>query len=533
MESNHNGNLQYRNPIVRARVLAQKEKEESREREAAEARELAAQRRIESCRERFFQLLGNLVALFERLKGLGKSLADKVEEIEFRRPPLPSRADLVTIQHKALVLFVLALIFVVGSGLLIYYAIDLLGHIPKAMRIAVAVLFALAAASGFHTYIRSSYPPGDDGRPKLSRRFVVVLLVVTIVSTLSVAFLRLLKDYVQLKQGMGHLTNSDFASAMLLLAYALGMLQIFLGLLLDVMAAVCSSFASGMYAFYRASLQVHNEHQAILDETKAVEEDVARTKVQMADVAAQVGPSIWQEWLKGRDAVVAVMIWLIMACGNLLVAQPKTSVAIVDETASTTSPRACANHEYVGEVIKHLKPGDELSVVAVNDASFAKPEIFLHGRIPRDDHPLQFASNVARNNLARRWQTLSDSLIIRTKISDVFGSICLGSLLLQDKAGERWMIVTSDFRNSTAILNIETMPEIPIEAYMAQLRQHQLVPDLAGVKVAVLGVHTEGVTLRYHTSLRLFIRAYFQAARAQLVAVRTDLSWVPFDAQGH
>lgn len=180
MFTDNGGLAGYQNPMVRAKVLAQKEETERQMREAAAARELAAQRRLESCRERFFKLLEHLATLVKRLEGLGKSLKSKTEEIEIRRPPLPPSADLVTIQHKAMVLAGLALVFVIASGLLIYYAIDLLGHIPRGMRTAVAVLFALAAAGGFHTYIRSSYPSGEDGRPQLSRRFVVVLLVVCI-----------------------------------------------------------------------------------------------------------------------------------------------------------------------------------------------------------------------------------------------------------------------------------------------------------------------------------------------------------------
>ena len=244
----------------------------------------------------------------------------------------------------------------------------------------------------------------------------------------------------------------------------------------------------------------------------------------------------------GGSALVAFIIqvsvrWLVgfgviglSACADHVwqARLPKDIKVIVDVTRSTPPAQALQYYGFVRNLIDRLEDQDRVVALAITESSFARPCILLEGTIPTDDRDLKPRVLAARDSLAKQWGAIADSLVPRYQASDVFGAIEYASMLFRGAASTPWLIILSDFRNSTPTLNVEIMEAIDVEHALAQLQNAGSIPNLRGVRVAVLGLHTDGKSVRYHESMESFVLEYFKAAQADLVTIRVDLNWQPF-----
>jgi hypothetical protein len=111
--------------------------------------------------------------------------------------------------------------------------------------------------------------------------------------------------------------------------------------------------------------------------------------------------------------------------------------------------------------------------------------------------------------LAKKWDGLKISA--DSKCTDIFGAIVLASTLF-GKNQQRRLIIFSDMRHNTAYLDLETPASI--KKGLIDGVQKNRIPDLGGVEVYVLGVHSFGKTPQYYQSLREFWWQYFGRANA-------------------
>jgi hypothetical protein len=135
----------------------------------------------------------------------------------------------------------------------------------------------------------------------------------------------------------------------------------------------------------------------------------------------------------------------------------------------------------------------------------------------------------ARENLIESWRKQLAIATPRRKQSDIVGAICYASLLNRSKHLEKWLVLLSDMRNATPLLDLENVAEIDDEESLSRIRKVGLMPDLSGFHVVVLGAHTLGISsLAYYKSLEAFWQAFFDAAHAELITFQPDRSWAPF-----
>lgn len=230
---------------------------------------------------------------------------------------------------------------------------------------------------------------------------------------------------------------------------------------------------------------------------------------------------------------VALVIWLVAAFAVIGLAAcsengsqaglSKNVKIIVDVTKSTPPAQARQYYRFVRNLIDRLEAQDRVTVLAITESSFSRPRILLEGSIPTDDRELKPRVLAARDSLAKQWSAIADSLVPRYEVSDVLGAIEYASLLFKGVAGANWLIILSDYRNSTPGFNLEDMEAIEVESSLARLGSAGLIPNLRGVRVVVLGLHTEGKDMRYYESMEAFVRAYVGAAQAELVEIRADV----------
>src|SRR5207249_4878319 len=105
--------------------------------------------------------------------------------------------------------------------------------------------------------------------------------------------------------------------------------------------------------------------------------------------------------------------------------------------------------------------------------------------------------------------------------SDVFGALARAALEC-DSPGRPWrLVIFSDMRQVGRGVDLEHPGVVPARL-MAQVRSQGLVPQLRGVAVWALGVHTMEIDERQWQSLREFWTEYFRAAGAELKAFSPD-----------
>jgi hypothetical protein len=236
-------------------------------------------------------------------------------------------------------------------------------------------------------------------------------------------------------------------------------------------------------------------------------------------------------WLVALAVVIASPYFMASAFGGKPASPPRAVVVIKDLTSSTPGEQDSLNNAFIGTLLSQSSAGDEVYVTGITDASFSKPLVILHGTLPDDRHPLKPKLLAAQQSMLSEWKSKSRSSARPYKASDIIGAVYHASLLLRGKSSEKWLVILSDMRNSTKELDIENVPEIEREKSLSQLGAKGLIPNLAGVNVAILSVHTTGKAISpiYYQSLENFWRGFFEKAHAEVVAYQADASWPPFN----
>lgn len=226
--------------------------------------------------------------------------------------------------------------------------------------------------------------------------------------------------------------------------------------------------------------------------------------------------------------VLNIILFFDCAASNSTNVQPKFIVVLKDCSLSTPVVEDSLDNEFISSIIMKLDALDEIVVLAITSQSYAKPQVIVRGEIPQAQGPLKANVLAAREKLIQEWQERSASVGRKSHKSDIIGALSYAELLIQETEKEKWLIILSDLRNSAAPLNIEYVPQIPVEKTLAGLGKG-FIPDLSDVNIVLLGVHTDGVSPAYYKSLRLFWTRLVEMAHGRLVACRTDRSWQPFN----
>jgi hypothetical protein len=205
-------------------------------------------------------------------------------------------------------------------------------------------------------------------------------------------------------------------------------------------------------------------------------------------------------------------------------------VVLLDNSKSTPAHEDSLNKAFVRDFIGQLRFNDAIAVLLISEASFSNPQVVLEERLPYDDHPLQPDFLRERENLVSEWQQVARRLKLQAQKTDIVGALFFAQQILAQTQGQSWILFLSDMRQSSDVLNIENDKLIDVTRRLNEFESSGL-PDLDGVNIVCLGVHTHGrkITPAYYNSLIEFWQQAFGRMGARLVTFQPgrNLDWMP------
>lgn len=174
------------------------------------------------------------------------------------------------------------------------------------------------------------------------------------------------------------------------------------------------------------------------------------------------------------------------------------------------------NVDGVTQILASLPAGARVNVIGITNASFAMPYIILSGQLASD--PGYFHERLAngRAALVGAWRARSSRLAPRYPQTDVLGAVLLASDIFRHapQGSQKVLIVFSDMKQATRMLNIERLPVVRIKAALQRVENTQQLAALDGVQVYIEGADGAGETVAYWESLKEFWLAYFARSGA-------------------
>ncbi len=171
------------------------------------------------------------------------------------------------------------------------------------------------------------------------------------------------------------------------------------------------------------------------------------------------------------------------------------------------------NVESVAKLLASLPPGARVTVVKISEDSIRNPFTILSGRL--SDDPGYFGERLAagRNGLIRAWRDRMARLSPTARGTDILGTLHLASDIFKAAGGGRkTLILYSDMRNHTRVLDLERPKKLDVEAALRAVDGK--IADLAGVTVYVVGANGGGSDLRAWQLVKRFWMEYFTRAGA-------------------
>lgn len=229
------------------------------------------------------------------------------------------------------------------------------------------------------------------------------------------------------------------------------------------------------------------------------------------------------------QSVVPTLKWVAIGFLGLLFALVLVSLAMAEEdircitavaidlSTSTSAGEFDANLRAVEQLILGLSSATRVAIFPVNEASFSSVPLFV-SLSPSQPGRFREYQEVWQAGTIRAWRSVMGRLEPRAPGSDIIGTLGRVALEFEDfpKAEKRLMLL-SDMRQVGRGFNFEQTVGDPKRA-LERASRDGLVPKLTGVKVWVLGVHTEGVNERRWNELKAFWSEYFRRAGAELHA---------------
>jgi hypothetical protein len=209
--------------------------------------------------------------------------------------------------------------------------------------------------------------------------------------------------------------------------------------------------------------------------------------------------------------LVSVLI-LLGAAAAVFAEERHVNVVILDLSVSMASEEFAQNVQAVEGLIERLAPETRFVVLGVTEASFSGPPLFVQTS-PKNGGRFGEYLSAWRGKAIREWRLAAERLQPSAKGSDILGALARASTEFEEvPQASKTLILLSDMRHVGQGVNLEKGPVPPVRS----LEERGLVIRLPGVKVWMLGVHTDGIDAGQWRGLRVFWCQYFQKAGAEI-----------------
>jgi hypothetical protein len=216
-------------------------------------------------------------------------------------------------------------------------------------------------------------------------------------------------------------------------------------------------------------------------------------------------------------AFIAIMGVLGGFVATLALAADTVVVGVDRSTSSDVNTESNDNLAKVEEIIRtENTPGTRIVILGIIKDSFGSPTIF-DDAVPLESGRFGQRLEEWRLHAIKKWRVRKESLTPSENGSDIFGFLSRAALVFADDPnGKKRLIVLSDMRHFGQGYNFENMNGLA-KARIDELDAQGLVPKLQGVKVWILGAHTNGLSPAHWMKLKDFWTEYLKRSGAELM----------------
>lgn len=187
----------------------------------------------------------------------------------------------------------------------------------------------------------------------------------------------------------------------------------------------------------------------------------------------------------------------------------------LDSTGSTERDNL-ENQRAILRIIDSLKPCDEIQIMLITENTFSNPEFMLYETMP--SRAGYFNEEVRRKkiSLINEFRRKTEKLDIERPATSLIDGINMFAKMCREHADKRQVLVIfSDMRQFTKEIN-EDMIVQRGDKVLTQLKADNLVPDMRGIEVYVMGVSTANIKIRNWKKLEAFWKNFFCEAGGNL-----------------
>ena len=166
------------------------------------------------------------------------------------------------------------------------------------------------------------------------------------------------------------------------------------------------------------------------------------------------------------------------------------------------------NCNSVGQILVSLPERTEVRVYGIASDSWGSDTRYFTAWTPVKDR-MGINLNESRKTIGQKWRGMASKITAESNSTDLFGAFAsVSDFLSSSRCEEKSIVVLSDARHTSDIVNLNKLKVIDAEKTLELVRSNDMLLDLTDVSVWFYGVHSDDKKYSYWKSLENFWRKY-------------------------
>jgi len=214
---------------------------------------------------------------------------------------------------------------------------------------------------------------------------------------------------------------------------------------------------------------------------------------------------------------------------------PRVIVVFVDMSGSTNTARRTVYRKAFGKIYQNFQEGDRIVIGTITGRSFIDFKPVVDAEIPKQSvwvNRISFEQNLAKTKSNINKQV--EGLLSRKKgtpRTEILNSLNIADTIFHKEKRHKILVILSDMIQDSKEYNFERtkVTNNYISNIIRFRKKHNLVPNLAGVKVYVAGASADEA--RKFRSIEKFWNSYFKLSGADFSTHRYGHSLLEFEKE--
>ena len=186
-----------------------------------------------------------------------------------------------------------------------------------------------------------------------------------------------------------------------------------------------------------------------------------------------------------------------------------------DVTGSTDHDRL-ENQRAIMQLIDALKPCDEIQIMLITQDTFSSPEYLLSHKMPNRTGYFNEEIKRKKIQIMREFKKRAEQVgNNRCATSLIDGIYMFAQMCREQRLSKKILVMFSDMRQFTREIS-EDMIVQRGDKILGQLKADDMIPDMRGIDIHVMGASTAGLSLQRWRKLERFWRKFFAASGGKL-----------------